>query len=151
MSFEDFWQVWLKTEPRRKVDNRGGALKKYNKALEKDGATHDEIMAGLKAFKETWDPNCDVLYMPQAQTWLNKQMYRDEYPVLATNSLNGESRIDRANIHRDPISGKMVATVDGSNYSFQDALRMRGMYQNCMLDEEDTALCKKVMEAWDID
>lgn len=115
------------TPPRKTRDNRTGAEKSYKSALRR-GAKHHEIIAGLKAYKDSWDPACDTMYMPMAKTWLNNERWKDDHPTSAMNAL----------------SQKLV-WVGGRGYSWNDALRLR---KSTLPLEEDE---KEVLRQWNLD
>ena len=124
--FQEFWTIWM-TPPRRKTDNRAGAEKAYKYAL-KRGNSHAEIIAGTKAFKNSWDPACDTMYMPMAKTWLNNDRWKDDHPTYEMNVLS-----------------KKLVWVGNQGYSWNDALRLRK--STLPLDEQE----KEVLRQWNLD
>lgn len=81
--FTEFWQAY----PHRPGDPRKKALQSYNKAI-KAGATHEDIMAGLKAYSRTM-AGSDPVYLAMASTWLNQERWKSDYgSPIDQNKLN---------------------------------------------------------------
>jgi DNA-binding transcriptional regulator YhcF (GntR family) len=71
--FEDFYEIY----PRKQA--RGKAEPAYKKAIKK-GATHEEIIRGLKAYNEEIRKNgTERKYISLPSSWLNARMWEDRY------------------------------------------------------------------------
>lgn len=74
VGFSEFW-----AEYPRKV-SKGHAEKAYDKAIKANLASHDEIMAGLRRFRDDLDKNPrETRLVCHASTWLNGKRWADEY------------------------------------------------------------------------
>ena len=69
--FGEFWRLYP-----RKI-GKLYAMKCYDRAI-RNGASHEEIMEGLRAFKEHGLPS-DAQFIPHPSTWLNQGRWMDEY------------------------------------------------------------------------
>lgn len=79
---EEFAEFWAEY-PKRTPNPQKPAKESYIRARKK-GATHDEIMAGLRAYALS-RAGQDPAYTAQAVTWLNQYRWKDDHqPVKAT-------------------------------------------------------------------
>ena len=72
-AFNEFWSAY----PKRAAHSRHKAAENYAKAI-KDGATHEQIMAGVKAYAAS-RVGQDPVYTAMAATWLNQRRWEDDF------------------------------------------------------------------------
>jgi DNA-binding transcriptional regulator YhcF (GntR family) len=72
-TFNEFWSAY----PKRAAHSRHKAAENYAKAI-KDGATHEQIMAGVKAYAAS-RVGQDPVYTAMAATWLNQKRWEDDF------------------------------------------------------------------------
>jgi DNA-binding Lrp family transcriptional regulator len=73
--YETYWRSVARREP-----SKAEAYKAYVKARE-EGATHEEIMAGLRRWLKVWDQLEDKSKIPHATTWLRQRRWTVETPI----------------------------------------------------------------------
>lgn len=87
-AYSDNFETWWKEYPKKQ--SKGGAYKKYAKAI-KDGASHEELLEGVKRYNDHIKANSiQALYIKHPTTWLNNECWHDE---LNTGSVAGEADI----------------------------------------------------------
>jgi uncharacterized protein YdaU (DUF1376 family) len=76
--FDEFWELY----PRQRRGKKENAFKAYNTALEEKRATEEEIINGVKAYR-----NSDEVangYAKGAAAWLNDDRWGNDYSITAT-------------------------------------------------------------------
>lgn len=87
----DFAAFWSGYPKRQGSNPRQPAEKAYARAI-KGGATHDAIMAGVRALCANQRKDIGTPYIPQAVTWLNQERWKDysDAPVTPTADMTPE-------------------------------------------------------------